>query len=170
MKFASLILLTTILSSKLLAQTVATDSLKNEKSIRICTPSRTRFLTNQPLYVINKRKIMDMNIQFVGKSDIKSIYVLNKKEATIKYGLSGNNGAIEIELKDKVKILSAEDLFKKFKISSKNWNLPVIVEQTRLVTLNDFYIAEDKVKDVKIIEVDDKLSGKPRIIKIWLKP
>ncbi|WP_316802170.1 hypothetical protein [Pedobacter nototheniae] len=170
MKYSWLILLITVLNAKLAAQTLVNDSLKKEKVIRICTPSRTGFLTNQPLYVVNKKEISNTDVQYLGVSKVKGIKIVNGKDALAKYGYRGNNGAIEITLNNDVKVVSIADVLKKFKIHSKNWNLPVFVEQRRLVTFNDFYIVEDKVKNVEFIKTEDKLSGKLEVIKISLKP
>ena len=86
------------------------------------------------------------------------------------YGKQAENGVVKISLQKDLRLWSLEDVFKNFKVPKKNWNLPVFVDTKRLVTYTDFYIVNNIVESVKIIDQEDKLTGKNRYVKILLKP
>lgn len=146
---------------------VATD----QKTIRICVPSRAGIISNPPLYVVNNIVLSGVNVmEYIRPTGVEAVNVLKDGSATEKYGSSGKNGVIEISLKKEVQLWSLEALLENFKIKKRDQNLPVFIELKRLVGYNDFYIASDMVKNVEVIETKGKSSAEQRFIKVWLKP
>lgn len=179
MKHTYLIILVFVFMGSASAQVVDTMNVKpvenkvvtDQKTIRICVPSRAGIISNPPLYVVNNIVLSGVNVmEYIRPAGVEAVYVLKDRPATEKYGVNGKNGVIEITLKKDVQLWSLEELFKNFRIKKRDRNLPVFIELERLVGYNDFYIASDMVKNVEVIASKGELSSQERFIKVWLKP
>jgi hypothetical protein len=144
--------------------------IPDQKTIRICAPSRAGIIANPPLYVVNNIVLSGPNVlEYIRPNSIEAMNVVTPEQGNHRYGAGAKNGVIEITLKKEIKFWNLEELLKTFKIKKKYWNLPVFIETKRLVTSNDFHIASDIIKNVEVIKTDDKPT-KDRFIKVWLKP
>jgi len=139
--------------------------------IRICAPSRVGVVANRPLYVINNIVLNGAKaFEFIRHTSVEVINVVKDSLGTDKYGPAAKNGLIEITLKKDIKLLDIKQLLKEYRIKKRYWGLPIFIELKRLVSYDDFYITNDIIKDVKVIQSEDKLSNREKFIKVWLKP
>ncbi|PWS32966.1 hypothetical protein [Pedobacter paludis] len=143
--------------------------IKSEKPVRICAPSRAGVLANPPLYVVND--IEDFNptsFSAINPKDIESMQVFKYSEAKDKYGDKAKNGVISVTLKKGVKLLA---LYKVLgKIKKRDLNLPIYINTEKLIIREGFYLSENKIESVKVIEKPTDKIKEERYIQILLKP
>lgn len=85
------------------AQVLVTDSIKIDSITTVkLSNSKTLNTANQPLFLLNQKRIPADSVQYIKPESIESIEVL-KGEKTKPYGESGKNGVIIIKLKDETK-------------------------------------------------------------------
>lgn len=88
------------------AQVLVADSIKIDSTTRVkLINSKTLNTANQPLFILNGKRISADSAQYINPESIESIEVL-KGEKTKPYGESGKNGVIIIKLKDETKFRS----------------------------------------------------------------
>lgn len=88
------------------AQVLVADSIKIDSTTAVkLINSKTLNTANQPLFILNEKRISADSAQYINPESIESIEVL-KGEKTKPYGESGKNGVIIIKLKDETKFRS----------------------------------------------------------------
>lgn len=88
------------------AQVTVTDSVKIDSATTVkLIKSKTPNTANQPLFIMNGKRISTDSAQYINPESIESIEVL-KGEKTEPYGESGKHGVIIIKLKDTTKFRS----------------------------------------------------------------
>lgn len=84
------------------AQAQVTDSVKIDSATTVKLYNDNTLRANQPLFILDGRRISSDSVQYIKPESIESIHVL-KGEKTTPYGESGKNGVILIKLKDATK-------------------------------------------------------------------
>jgi len=149
------------------------DSIKKSSKdtvIRLCAPSRASVLANPPLYLINGKKTLNvLTLNAIYPGDIENLVVSKDKKQVEKYGYEAKNGVIEVTLKKNIKLLTVNEVLKKFKIKKQDYSLPIYVNERVLENRHDFYLANNKIANVQVISYDSKQPVN-RSIHIALKP
>ncbi|MFD0940641.1 hypothetical protein [Pedobacter boryungensis] len=128
-----------------------TDSANATKVIHICAPSRSSVIINPPVWIINDKQVIDKKIlDLINPNDIEDVSILRGSEAKA-YGERAKNGAIKITLKRNVKLLSLQQLFKRFSVKQTNRKLNVYVNNEKLTHPNEFYVGSKWVKKVTVM-------------------
>jgi len=140
-------------------------------TFRICGPSRAQILAHPPLWVVNDKVVKSISIQdYIRASSIQSFNVLKDSSAIKLYGEQAKNGVIKVGLKKNLELWNLEELLKNFKVKKRNRKLPIFVNENKLTDYTDFYVVNDIIESVKVVEEEDQRSGKNRFLKVLLKP
>lgn len=121
-----------------------TDSTKIKNSTIYHSPKQSM---ENPIFLINGRQMPDENIINYLKrlQDIKYVSIpLNEKSG---FGRI----VVSFTLKPNVKLLSLQELFKKFNIKKTDWELSVYVNNERLTRPDEFYVGSRWVKKITVM-------------------
>jgi len=156
------------------AQTSAAGRVSDSTSkpiIRICGPSRSSIISKPLLYVINGMKTLNhQSLATLNIKDVEKIEVIKADKATAIYDTAAANGAILIEVKGKYKPVSLEKILRKNKINKEDYNLPIFLNNDRLLNRENLFLINDRISSVKLMnKATDKIMDE-RYILILIKP
>ena len=112
----------------------------------------TVYTSKNSVLVVLGDKFSLLSFFKVNPNHIKSANILKAENAMPIYGEKAKNGALEITLKDGVRILNFDEIFSKYNISRQDQNLPLVVNRSFVKEKEKWLIDESVITSVKILE------------------